>query len=385
MIYISKIILQKLYIKNRLSMAKIARRFNCDPTTIQRTMRKYGIKSRLLSEATRKIFIPKTTLKKLYCQKKLSTGAIGKLYRCSHATILNTMKHYGLKRRSRLGLRKPVFIPEEKLKKLYLIRKLSETQIARKIKCSRCAIEKLMKKYGIKPRSLSQAQMKYPKYNFSGNLIEKAYLLGFRLGDLNVVPAKFQIQVSCSTSVPAQTKLIENLFHKYTKVAIRQKRFIRRQLITDIRCLLNKSFKFLLPKEDKIESWILKNKKFFFAFLAGYIDAEGYIFVRLYKNSKTPIAGFEVQSCDKNILHQTWIKLNKLGIQCQKPKINKLKGYVSKNGVVHGKDLWRLSVNQKMALFLLLNSIEQYIKHEKRKATLLKAKKNLVLRLQKIK
>lgn len=383
MIYISKVVLQKLYIKNRLSMAKIARRFNCDPTTIQRTMRKYGIKSRLLSEATRKIFIPKTTLKKLYYQKKLSTGTIGKLYRCSHATILNIMKHYGLQRRGRLGLRKPVFIPEEKLKKLYLIRKLSETQIARKMQCSRCAIEKLMKKYGIKPRSLSQAQMKYPKCNFSGNLVEKAYLLGFRLGDLNVVPAKLQIQVSCSTSVPAQTKLIENLFHKYTRVAIRQKRFIGRQLITDIRCLLNQSFKFLLPKEDKIESWILKNKKLFFAFLTGYIDAEGHIFVRLCQRSKTPTAGLEIQSYDKGILQGIWKKLIQVNIRCPKPKINKYKGYISKNGIINRKDLWRLSINRKGGLFLLLNSVEPYIKHDKRRDDLKKAKRNLIFRLNK--
>ena len=375
-------ILEKLYANKKLSMAKIAKRFHCDPGTIQRAMRRYGIKSRTLSEAAREVFIPKQTLKKLYRQKKLSTEKIGKLYRCSHATILNIMKLYKLERRSQLGTRKPIIVPEEALKKLYSERKLSQAQIAKKMKCSRCAIEKLMKKYDIKPRTLSEAQMKYPKHNFSGDLVEKAYLIGFRLGDLWTAPAKLQIAVSCSTSRPEQVKLIRTLFQKYTKITIRQNRIIKGQLITDIRFLLNKSFKFLLPKQDEIEPWISKNKKFFFAFLAGYIDAEGHIFVRLYKKSKTPIAGFEVQSYDKNILFQAWKQLNKLGIRCQKPLMSKPKGYISKSGIINRKDMWRLSVNRKNYLLSLLNSIESCLKHGKRKNDLKDAKENLISRLR---
>ena len=379
---VAKNILEKLYANKKLSMAKIAKRFHCDPGTIQRAMRRYGIKSRTLSEAAREVFIPKQTLKKLYRQKKLSIEKIGKLYRCSHATILNIMKLYKLERRSQLGTRKPIIVPEEALNKLYSERKLSQAQIAKKMKCSRCAIEKLMKKYDIKPRTLSEAQMKYPKHNFSGDLVEKAYLIGFRLGDLWTAPAKLQIAVSCSTSRPEQVKLIRTLFQKYTKITIRQNRIIKGQLITDIRFLLNKSFKFLLPKQDEIEPWISKNKKFFFAFLAGYIDAEGHIFVRLYKKSKTPIAGFEVQSYDKNILFQAWKQLNKLGIRCQKPLMSKPKGYISKSGIINRKDMWRLSVNRKNYLLSLLNSIESCLKHGKRKNDLKDAKENLISRLR---
>ena len=382
MINIPRNTLKELYTRKGLSMAKIAKRFGCNPGTIQRAMRRYGIKSRTLSEAAEKFRISKQTLKKLYYQNKLSTEAIGNLYRCSHATILNKMKICGLKRRSKLGLRKPVIIPKKKIKNLYFDRKLSQAQIARKMKCSRGAIIKLMKKYDIKSRTLSEAQMKYQKYNFSGNLIEKAYLIGFRLGDLGVTPAKLQVQIDCSTSRSEQVKLIKNLFHKYTKVIIKQNRFINGHLITDIRCLVNKSFEFLLPKQDRIEPWILKNKKLFFAFLAGYIDAEGHIFVRLYKNSKTPTAGFEIQSYDKGIIYQIWRKLNQSNIICPKPSINKHKGYVSKNGVINRKDLWRLGVNRKKDLFSLLSSVEPYIKHDKRKSDLKKAKENLIFRLR---
>lgn len=363
-------------------MAKIANIFHCAPTTIQRTMRRYQIKSRTLSGAAEVIVIPKQMLKKLYYQNGLSTGQIGRLYHCSHATILNKMKFYGLKRRSKLGLRRPVLITKRTLRNLYVKQKFSQAKIAKKIKCSIWAIQKLMKKYRINSRTLSESQMKYPKHNFSGDLIEKAYLIGFRLGDLRVVPARLQIQVQCSTTVPAQVQLIKSLFSQYTHLDIKKRRFIKNQLVTDIRCLLNKSFKFLLPKEDRIEPWILNRGKLFFAFLSGYIDAEGYIFTRLYKKSKAPIAGFQVQSYDKNILHQIWLQLKKLGIKCPKPLLVVPKGYESKLGFKNKKDMWRFSVNRKDALFELLISIKPCIKHAKRRQNLRKALENLRLRLK---
>lgn len=382
MLDIPKNTLKKLYAVKRFSMAKIAKQFGCDAGTIQRIMRQYGIKSRTLSEAAEKIRIAEQTLKKLYYQNKLSTEAIGKSYRCSHATILNKMNLYGLKRRGNLGLRKPVIIPKKKLENLYFDRKLSQSQIAREMKCSRGAIVKLMKKYKIKSRSYSEANIKYPKRNFSEDLLEKAYLIGFRIGDLNVYRKDFIVCVRCSTTTPEQIQLIKDILSRYSQVCIRKSRILKGRQVFDVNCYLDNTFNFLLPKDDEIQKWILSNPPFFFAFLAGYIDAEGYIFVRLYKKSKTPTAGFQVQSYDKNILYQVWLKLRKLNIICPKPILAKPKGYESKLGFRNKKDMWRLSVNRKDALFKLLNSIKPYIKHGKRKQDLHQALQNLHFRLK---
>lgn len=383
-ISIEKNVLRSLYGEQKLSMAEIGKKFHCSPNTIQRIMRRYKIKPRTLSEAAQKFLIPKRILKKLYCQKRLSTAQIGEQYHCSHATVLNKMKIYGLKRRSKLGTRKAVIIPKEVLKKLYVDKKLSQSQVAMKMKCSKCAIEKLIKKYNIKSRSLSEAQMKYPKYDFSGDLTEKAYLIGFRLGDLNVVPARLQIQVRCSTTVSAQVLLIKSLFSKYTHLKITQSRFIKNQLVTDIRCLLNKSFEFLLPKQDKIESWILTNKRFFLSFVAGYVDAEGCFLIRKYKDSKTLVAGFELQSCDKNIIRNIWKNVSLLGIQSPEPKISRLKGYRSKNGAINRGNMWRLSIYRKDSLMKFLNLIEPYLKHSDKRKKVHYLKENIISRSKRI-
>ena len=379
---LNKTLLKKLYWTQKLSIGQIAQKSHCHPFVIHRAMKKYKIKTRSLSEAKRKFVITKKELKKLYEIKKLSTDQIAKRFEVSHATVLNRMKEFGIKRRSRLGTRKPVKIAKHLLKKLYKEKKLSQAQIAKKLGYSCYAIQLKIKKFRIKSRSLSEANTKYPKKNFSKNLLEKAYLIGFRIGDLNVYRKDFVIRVRCSTTVPEQIQLIKNIFSPYSQVIIRKSRILKGRQVFDVDCYQNNTFDFLLPKKDEIPKWILSTSKFFFAFIAGYVDAEGHIFTRLQKRSKTPIAGFEVQSYDKKILYQTWLKLNQLNIQCPKPKINKPKGYTSKSGAVYRKDLWRLAVNRKTALSVFLNSIEPHVKHGKRKTQLLKAKQNLIFRLK---
>lgn len=150
-----------------------------------------------------KFNIKKWDLYELYWKKGLSTDAIAGVYGCNHVTILNKMKKYEIERRTRLGLRRSIVIPHEVITELYQKQKLSETKTAEKLGCSRHSIETRMHLYGIKPRSYREANTKYPKSDFSGDLVEKAYLIGFRLGDLSVDKRKYLIHVGCSTTIEA--------------------------------------------------------------------------------------------------------------------------------------------------------------------------------------
>lgn len=323
--------------------------------------------------------ISRSELNYLYWIKRLSTAQIGKIFGCNHVTILNKLKEFNIKRRTRLGNRKPVVIPAKILKNLYVDRKLSETIIAKRLGYSRHAIEIRMKLYGIKPRSYRESNTKYPKTDFSGNLIEKAYITGFRLGDLSVSIRSYLIHVGCSSTIQAQVKLIKNLFSPYTFVYTKPSRILNGKQVIDIQCLLNESFEFLLPKQDSIEDWILNNNGCFFAFTAGYIDAEGHIYTRT--QYKKTFSGLEIQTYDKNILKQMWHKFNQLGIKCPKPLINKRAGYTQKNGTRNNKDAWRLGVSKKQSLSVLFNRINPYIKHDKREKDLYRAWKDVNSRL----
>lgn len=321
--------------------------------------------------------ISKEKLEELYLNQKLSTDAIGKIYSCNHVTILNYLNKYNIPRRSKLGNRKTVSIPKEVLYNLYHNKKLTQKQIAQKFGHSRYGIQRWMKIYKIDSRSLSIAHTKYPKYDFSGNKLEKAYLIGFRLGDLNIYKIKNLVQARCSTTIEAQVILIKNLFKNYGNVHIGKAKRGTFEIIV----LLNSTFDFLLPKQDNIEKWILENNEYFLSFLAGYSDAEGSFYLRkpYYKLGKCEWGIFEIQTFDKNIIGTIYKKLLSLNIEGTFSK-SRSKGHVDKRGVKTNKDCWRLMINKKQYLWNFIKLIEPYHKHENKLKDLKKVKENLLMR-----
>lgn len=197
-------------------------------------------------------------------------------------------------------------ISKQKLKELYLERKMSSTDIAMKFKCSPAFIRNKLKAHRIPIRSSQEVhllcnQPQYKRYDFNENLEEKAYLMGFSYGDLHSgLSSQRSINVSMSSTKPAQIKLFEQLFSKYGHVWKGKPDKIK---AVSLRCYLNTTFSYLLNKKDSIEPWILKNKNYFTAFLAGYTDAEG-TFCLCGGD-----AVFSIRSQDKGILHQIYSKL----------------------------------------------------------------------------
>lgn len=321
--------------------------------------------------------IPKGLLENYYSKQKLSTDSIAKIFGCNHVTILNYLKKYSISRRSRLGNRKPITVSKEVLFDLYHNKKYTHKEIAKTLGHSRYGIQRRMKIYGIKSRSLSLANMKYPKFDFSNDLIEKAYLIGFRLGDLNVYKIRELVQVRCSTTKEAQVALITSLFDKYGNVHI----WKAKRGTIEITVLLNKSFKFLLPKEDAIEDWILKKEKYFLSFVAGYADAEGSYYLRkpYYKFAKTGWGVFEISSFDGIILHSVQNQLKLSGIESSFNK-SRSEGHIDKRGIRTNSDVWRLSIVRKQTLWNFIKLIEPYHKHTDKLNDLTKVKDNLLLR-----
>lgn len=326
---------------------------------------------------SRLLRIPKNRLEYLYIKKRLSTESIAKIFHCNHVTILNYLNRYGIPRRSKLGNRKPITIPKEVLMDLYHNKKFTQKQIAEKFDHSRFGIQRLMKIYGIRSRDDSETHTKYPKFDFSKNLVEKAYLIGFRLGDLNVYKIRELVQVRCSTTIEAQVRLIEILFNKYGNVHI----WKTKRGTFEIIILLNKSFSFLLPKNDSVENWITRKNEYFLAFLAGYADAEGSYYLRK-PNPKIGKVGwgiFEIQTYDRNILLVIYNWLKSCNIETNFA-LSRAGGYVDRRGIKTNKDCWRIIINRKQSLWNFIKLIELYHKHGNKVQDLLKVKNNLLQR-----
>jgi hypothetical protein len=143
---------------------------------------------------TKSIKITPNKLRGLYEIHKLSSPEIAKIYKCDPKNIRKLLTKYGIKIRTKSEARRLLFntdIPKKELKRLYLKEKLSSLKIAKKYNCSPGFVRNELRRYKIPIRSIQEAlplsnKPIYPRYNFSGNLEEKTYLIGLRKGDLHV-------------------------------------------------------------------------------------------------------------------------------------------------------------------------------------------------------
>ena len=145
--------------------------------------------------------------------------------------------------------RKKIKIPKELLYRLYYRKKMSLRAIGGLIGCCRETVASRLKECGFELREYGTWQTKYKKQNFSGDEIEKSYLLGFRMGDLSVrIPYKNSkiIVVQCHTTQHDQIQVIEKLFQKYGQVVISKSQSMSKKPSFYVNCNLNKSFSFSL-------------------------------------------------------------------------------------------------------------------------------------------
>lgn len=309
------------------------------------------------------IIISKEELGNVYM--KVPVTHIAKKYGCSRSTILRRLHEFGLSVRPPF---KYIDIPKRELEKLYYEGKTGE-EISKIFNCNYGTIFNRLHEHGIEIRDKVERHIVYPKTDFSGNLIEKAYLIGFRLGDLYV--GKFEkngriMAVMCASTKLEQIKLINELFknYGYARINAPDKRG-RIQICVN----LNESFNFLLEKCDDIKDWILDNDTYFLSFLVGYTDAEGCIQTRKTSN-------FRIRSYDKNILRKSEKKLKSLGISDVEFGLEEKKNGKKKLS----KDVWRLGVYSKKSLLKLFDLLEEFMHHEKRKNDLEIARKSILER-----
>lgn len=168
------------------------------------------------------------------------------------------------------------YLAKSILTELYINRKLSQQKIANLFGVQHDTIRRWLERLNIPIRnqgdSVSLAITKHYKNQFSGNLAEKAYLLGLRYGDLSAQKHGRNIRIDVSSTHPAMLRLFEDIFSAYGKIRTYPK-FDKKPSITHfhryqwkIYCDVNKSFKFILKKCNRIPKWIKEDDKLFYSF-----------------------------------------------------------------------------------------------------------------------
>lgn len=214
--------------------------------------------------------------------------------------------------------------------------------------------------------------MRYAKFNFTGNCTEKAYTIGFRLGDLNVYKGATGgklIVARCNTTQQVQIKLIRKIFSKYGHITTSPGKDS-----TNVNVYLNDTFKFLLPKE--LPSWVEKNNKAATAFIAGYVDAEGNFLINQGK------ARFKIDSYDEEILRwmEKWARGRNLVVRFR--QIAK-QGDRRPDGKTFNQHLWRLNINNATSLMKFIFLTLPHSLHAKRARDMKLCLDNIRLRIRK--
>jgi len=231
-----------------------------------------------------------------------------------------------------------------------------------------------IRELGIEKRSPSDARMKYPKQDFIENSLERAYILGFRLGDLNSYKTKKSsdlIVIRCHTTQLVQVKLMEQLFSPYGHVSITKSIYGY-----TVNCFLNKTFAFLLPKHKKAPLYVRKSIARAWAFTAGYVDAEGYFGLNQSK------ARFKIDSYDVEILNWIVKTCQRDGVHVIFRQIARRGQPQSRIGIFH-KDLWRLEINEARSILRFIQLVGPFIRHEKRKTDMIICQHNIENRYKK--
>ena len=259
---------------------------------------------------------------------------------------------------------KPADIPEDALRTLYA-QGLSQKRIALILGCGQSAVWRRMRKLGIPTRNKSENSLRVSqhetlRHDFDGTPQMKAYMLGFCKGDIHAWKRgenSETIRLMSSTTRPEQVELFRTIFRPYGHVYVSNPDKVG---ALHMAAYVNLSMSFLLDKEDSIPGWIMESSDLFFAFFAGYVDAEAHIGV--YNNA----AVFKIDTYQKNILLQSYVMFCKVGMQGPEPYVCTKQGYANKHGYRYRHDLWRLKVGAKSSLLILFELLRPYLMHKDR-------------------
>ena len=302
----------------------------------------------------------------------MTTYQIANNFGCCQTTIWKKLKEFKISPNPRLDLCK---LKKETLTKYYNKEKLSTWEIEKKYGYSRGTVYRKLKEFNIVPRNLAVSHIKYCRTSFSNDKTEKAYMIGFAMGDLRV--RKFYtnsetIHIDCGSTHKAQIELIESLFESYGRV---WKSKPDKRGSIQIECFVDNSFDFLLHKRLVADKWIMDSQKNFAAFLAGFSDAEGCISI-----NGRGMAYFSLGNYNTALLKQIKEKLSAFGIVCTKLCTSKNKGRIVFDKYKQNQDYWQFGVHRKSSLLKLFDLMCPYVKHKEKQEAILKSRSNIAIR-----
>jgi hypothetical protein len=208
---------------------------------------------------------------------------------------------------------------------------------------------------------------KYWRGPFSGGETERAYLLGYRAGDLNAFqPSANTVVARVSTTHQAMLEMFERTFAPYGHCEAVPRQVFLTGYDWQIRAILGNSFSFLVTKPAHPPN----ETNHFYAFVAGFSDSDCNWSVN-NGNGKTHYK-FALTSADYKLLGELKVSFEKKGyhpllaITREKDTVKVMKGLRETRQITLKKDTWALKMNRKEEVKALARVILPFSRHSEK-------------------
>ena len=261
----------------------------------------------------------KEDLVRLYLVEGLSAAKIAKAYGLKYAspktaesTVLYHLKKNGVQRRASTDHLDRI---TENLVDAWIQRYKSGeslSQIAGDT-YSPTSVMLHLKRRGVERRAKVEAQIravsKHIRLPFDDDNRERAYLIGFSIGDLNVSTHGRAVRIKTATTHPRMVELIVSLFQRHGHVLLTPRKSSLAGFEWSVQCDLDSSFGFLLEASRSLPGWVFDDDNFP-SFTAGLFDAEGSIWF----NRSSNLFELSITNSNKEMLEGVSRGLNKLSL-----------------------------------------------------------------------
>ncbi|MDP6648157.1 MAG: LAGLIDADG family homing endonuclease [Candidatus Woesearchaeota archaeon] len=285
----------------------------------------------------------------------MSTSQIGRIYNCNAETIRRYMIKFGIDRR-KLHERK-YKISKKQLENLYLKKRLSIIEIARKYGCSQWVIWSLLRYHRIRARGTND----YHSWKAPANQIKPslevtstlAYVIGVILGDGWVYKRGYWYTIGLEA---LDKKFCESFYHALKQLKINPSIFHSRNYW---RVVCSSKLFYIWFKSLDFNKIKEISEKYPIDFLRGFYESEGNF--STYKSKKYFFITYKITivNTDKKLIDLVKFLLDRLGFHPTYHKRNQLKS--------NWKPLWALTLCRKLEVKQFIQLIKPCIKTGERR------------------
>lgn len=194
-------------------------------------------------------------------------------------------------------------------------------------------------------RNSAELRSKHKRSPFDGTEEERAYMLGFKNGDLTALQVSgTAVMVTSTTTHPAFANLFRELFEKYGPVYQYPMQEKGKGYKWKLAVRLDNSFQFLLASGAIALSLVSRDRRAFMSWLAGLLDSDGSI--NLTHSNKHARILLVLHNTDLKLLQSAKQVLGSFGYGFVGPYQTMKKGMVTPRGIKYTKAMWNIALER---------------------------------------